>query len=311
MIVICLEGTHGSGKSELCRAFQHHGFPVLDEGFLDMPEYALHPQSLLMEMTWAASWFQRLLKTKADVEAAMRDGAHSTDCQLTRELAGAAQVAGVPVVIADRSPYSAVYYGHAGELLSATIKQCVAELAAEADIHVVTVHLRTPADLLWRRIQDRLAVEPQRIKLNEGKREWMDATLAWYDQFGWDLTVPNTTAPVSDLLQRVVLAVAARSPRFRSFVLALPAAVRHSAAIQHMSQVPAGTPVRADTRPAHSAYVSPLPAGAAVVGLSAVPGDMAVAHSPTQPLSDAALAALRVAGTQASAARFAAALELA
>lgn len=32
---------------------------VLDEAFLDMPEYALHPQSLLMETTWVCSWCVR------------------------------------------------------------------------------------------------------------------------------------------------------------------------------------------------------------------------------------------------------------
>ena len=47
MIVICLEGCHGCGKSSLCEKFQEAGYEVLDEAFLDMPEYALHPQSLL------------------------------------------------------------------------------------------------------------------------------------------------------------------------------------------------------------------------------------------------------------------------
>ena len=49
MIVLCLEGCHGVGKTELCRRFEQSGFEVLDEAFLDMPEYMLHPQSLLME----------------------------------------------------------------------------------------------------------------------------------------------------------------------------------------------------------------------------------------------------------------------
>ena len=41
---------------------------MLDEAFLDMPSYALHPQSLLMETSWVVSWFLRLLRHAEDVK---------------------------------------------------------------------------------------------------------------------------------------------------------------------------------------------------------------------------------------------------
>lgn len=41
---------------------------MLDEAFLDMPEYALHPQSLLMETSWVVAWFMRLLKHAAEIK---------------------------------------------------------------------------------------------------------------------------------------------------------------------------------------------------------------------------------------------------
>jgi hypothetical protein len=63
-------GPAGCGKTELCRQFQRAGFWVLDEAFLDMPEYALHPQSLLMETSWVVSWFLRLLRHAAEVKSA-------------------------------------------------------------------------------------------------------------------------------------------------------------------------------------------------------------------------------------------------
>ena len=44
MIVICLEGCHGCGKSSLLSHFEESGYTCLDEAFLDMPAYALHPQ---------------------------------------------------------------------------------------------------------------------------------------------------------------------------------------------------------------------------------------------------------------------------
>ena len=47
----------GCGKTELCQRFKQAGFQILDEAFLDMPEYMLHPQSLLMETTWVCAWY--------------------------------------------------------------------------------------------------------------------------------------------------------------------------------------------------------------------------------------------------------------
>ena len=68
MIVVCLEGCHGVGKTELCSRFRRNGFAVQDEAFLDMPDYMLHPQSLLMETTWVCSWFEQLLRRKAAMD---------------------------------------------------------------------------------------------------------------------------------------------------------------------------------------------------------------------------------------------------
>jgi len=52
MIVLALEGCHGSGKTELSTLFAAKGYTVLDEGFLDMPSHLLHPQSIVMELAW-------------------------------------------------------------------------------------------------------------------------------------------------------------------------------------------------------------------------------------------------------------------
>ena len=58
----------GCGKTELCTLFEKAGYCVLDEAFLDMPAYALHPQSLLMETSWVVSWFTRLLKKASELK---------------------------------------------------------------------------------------------------------------------------------------------------------------------------------------------------------------------------------------------------
>jgi len=57
LCVLAWELCPGCGKTELCRRFEETGFDVLDEAFLDMPEYMLHPQSLLMETTWVCAWY--------------------------------------------------------------------------------------------------------------------------------------------------------------------------------------------------------------------------------------------------------------
>lgn len=119
LVVVALEGCHGAGKSELLGQFAKRGYHVLDEGFLDMPEYAIHPQSLLSETCWVCSWFERLLKLKQTATAG-----------------------GVPaVVFADRSPLSAVYYGHSGHLLEPVIRAHMVEVEQQADVHIVTAHV--------------------------------------------------------------------------------------------------------------------------------------------------------------------------
>ena len=127
ILVICLEGCHGSGmaerllysigriftflrmlpigKTELTHSFSKAGHLVLDEGFLDMPNTVLHPQSLLMESTWVCSWFRRLVDVATSAES--------------NKLA----------LIADRSPLSAVFYAlRNGSVLEPLIRACIEEV---------------------------------------------------------------------------------------------------------------------------------------------------------------------------------------
>jgi hypothetical protein len=56
-----------------------------------------------------------------------------------------------------------------GPLLQPLIRQFLRDLRETADVEVVCAHLRTPRDLLWKRIQARLRVEPDRIALREDR----------------------------------------------------------------------------------------------------------------------------------------------
>ena len=74
------------------------------------------------------------------------------------------------IIVADRSPLSAVFYSRShGLLLEPLIRQYTADLAATAGVTVVTAHLRTPRPLLWDRIQSRLRAEPHRLALKEDR----------------------------------------------------------------------------------------------------------------------------------------------
>jgi hypothetical protein len=185
------------GKTSLTEMFSERGFQVLDEAFVDMPKYDIHPQSLLMETIWLSRWSERLLRL--DKEAKQKGE--------TREV----------IYIADRSPYSAEFYAKkGGHLLSPLIACHLQELAEEADVHVYTVHVRVDPDLLWKRIQKRLQAQPERLKYNEDSREWMHAVLSFYDSKKWDYVVHNNEATLESTMTDIIIQLSNASKRFRA-----------------------------------------------------------------------------------------------
>jgi thymidylate kinase len=182
IFVICIEGCHGSGKSEICRALYASGFDVLDEGFMDMPTFNLPPQSLIMESIWITNWMQRLLRLQKEKFSS-----------------------GDKIVFCDRSPFSAVYYaGRNGFLLEPMVKQQIEDLRKFANIHICTVSLKVEKELLWRRIQERLLREPERMKYNEHIREWMEVTYDWYNSRNWDYFIENNENTIKELMQTLL-----------------------------------------------------------------------------------------------------------
>jgi thymidylate kinase len=164
-----------------------------------MPKFdALHPQSLTMESMWVCSWFQRLLKK-------VEEGDESNQ-----------------VLIADRSPFSAVFYTHngQGQLLKELIKAQIKELK-ELGIEIYTVHMKVDETVLWDRISNRLKDEPERITYKEDSKEWMYEVKAFYDSFEWDFTVDNSkdsTTALTELMFQLINQVGKQSPKFRDLV---------------------------------------------------------------------------------------------
>jgi hypothetical protein len=170
---------------------------------MDMPAYALHPQSLLMETTWVCQWFTRLLKKMSELKAAN----HGEGLGLEQ------------IFVADRSPFSACFYSQrGGHLLDPVIREQIKEVREAAGIEVYTVYCKVEKETLWNRIQERLVDQPERTKYNEDKREWMDKTLEFYDNFNWDIVVNNTNTTMPYLMQDILRKLAVRSPQLKSIL---------------------------------------------------------------------------------------------
>lgn len=179
--VICLEGTHGSGKSSLCEELRKLGYPVLEEGFLDMPKgyKSIHPQSVLMEMQWINNWFQKVLEIASS---------HKSDT----------------IIFADRSPFSAIYYSNHGHVFHDMIRCQIDELYSLANIDIRTVHIQVDQNILWQRIQQRLLLQPERVLLQENDKSWMEKTLSFYNSFTWDYIVPNNNQSLQATIDTIL-----------------------------------------------------------------------------------------------------------
>lgn len=186
MLIVCIEGCHGTGKSEIITQFKSKGYRVLEEAFMDHNCYDLHPQSLTMEIHWLAEWFKRVVKINS-----ITKGLSSNEL----------------VYFCDRSPYSAVLYtqgGH-GHLLTPIIDHQLNEILS-FDIRVITININVEKDVLWDRIQQRLQREPSRLKYGESNYKWMEETLEFYQKMKWDYSVDNTkdiVTTISSILQIV------------------------------------------------------------------------------------------------------------
>jgi hypothetical protein len=125
-----------------------------------------------METMWICNWFKRVLQARAKLDQQKKKTCDSD------------------VLIADRSPYSAVFYSQNGHLLEPVIREHIKELK-KVGIEVITISVDVARDVLWSRIQKRLRKEPWREKYHEGEMSWMIKSKAFYDGFRWDCVISN------------------------------------------------------------------------------------------------------------------------
>jgi thymidylate kinase len=167
MRVICVEGSHGCGKTKIIKELEAMSYHVIDEGFLDMPKFSLPPQSFTMEAIWASRWIERILSMQEKY--------------------------GDVIFFADRSPFSVLFYAPNGKIMEQMIMEQIMDLLVNAGIEIITVHISVSKTVLWRRIQDRLAREPEREKYGESEYSHMERAVDFYESNNrlWDYTIYN------------------------------------------------------------------------------------------------------------------------
>ena len=172
----------------------------------------LRPQSLLLETRWVNDWFSRVLEAKAALGG--DESARS-------------------LLVTDRSPLSAILYteNNNGRLLEPLVRRMIAELREQAGIELYVVHIRVRRDVLWRRVQQRLLLEPYRAELKEDSEEWLEEVLAFYNTLEVDFECDNTregSEAVEAVRAELLHRLKCRSPRFRRLSAAGEAAAGKS-----------------------------------------------------------------------------------
>jgi thymidylate kinase len=183
MKVFCIEGCHGCGKTEIISELKKLGYTVFDEGFLDMPELGLNPQSFTMELIWVCEWIKRVLKTYKE------------------------SVSKKKPYFADRSPFSALFYAPNGTLMENVLRETIKDMLAGAGINIKSIYVRVESDILWERITSRLQREPHRVQYKEDSRDWMNTTVAFYESHThlWNYVVQNDSPQIADVVNKIVM----------------------------------------------------------------------------------------------------------
>lgn len=191
VVIVCIEGCHGSGKTKIINQLKSLGYDVLDENFINMPSLGMKPQSFTMEMIWVSRWIERALELKkSHVPTA-------PTVQMTKSKPR--------VYFADRSPYSAILYAEWGVLLKPIINQNIIDLK-RVGIKIVNIYIDVEENTLWDRISARLIQEPERTAYNEGSREHMTKVLDFYKSHDdlWNHKVDNTAENINLTISEVL-----------------------------------------------------------------------------------------------------------
>lgn len=178
--VVFLEGVHGVGKTTLLEALEKEGYYTIPEGFsigdVSVEDYVLRAHlghNFACELEWVGRLFRRLYEAVVKYQIG--------DLDLKDSL-----------IFVDRSFVTAMVYGKLDDPLAATsyVQLCrmMWNQLEEFGTRMLIVYLHRPdPEAHWQKICERLEREPQRARLGEGERSWMNLCIARYNALHKDV----------------------------------------------------------------------------------------------------------------------------
>lgn len=184
--VVFFEGVHGVGKTTIITEIQNQGYYVIPEGF-DMDDGTLddylseHEQghNFACELEWVGRMFKRIYE--AVVKARLGQITLRDD-----------------YIFVDRSYITAMVYGKIDDPAAATayIQLCklISNQLEALNVKLLVLYLeRDDIQLQFRKIQERLKLEPARARLKEGSENWLHTCLRRYSELMKDIPMLKYT----------------------------------------------------------------------------------------------------------------------
>lgn len=184
--VVFFEGVHGVGKTTILTELQSQGYYVIPEGF-DMDDGTLDDylseqeqgHNFACELEWVGRMFKRIYE--AIVKARLGQIVLRDD-----------------YIFVDRSYITAMVYGKIDDPAAATayIQLCklIASQLEALNVKLLVLYLeRDDVHLQFRKIQERLKLEPARARLKEGSKEWLYTCLERYGELMKDVPMLKYT----------------------------------------------------------------------------------------------------------------------
>ena len=143
--VFFIEGVHGIGKSTLVNNLANMGFNILNEEFLELPEYGLGPNSMIKKFNWVNNMFDKIL-------------AFNEQRDKTKD----------EILIVDRSPYSTFVYLDMSYLPIKHLCDTMIYESTKAGIIYEIILLQGDLKVIYNHVLTRLTIETERDALSEG-----------------------------------------------------------------------------------------------------------------------------------------------
>ena len=171
LIVVCIEGVHGVGKTTICRLLRSYGFNVRREIFVEkVADSPLPPGSFTQEISWITSWCDW-------ITSFYRDHVANEDSS-----------GGVKILFSDRCPLTPPIYATShNALLEMVARTAFSDLEEFLPISIVPVFIQLDLFLVYPRIVKRAQAEPIREKFNELLPEHLERVDARYKSSYRDL----------------------------------------------------------------------------------------------------------------------------